>query len=534
MYTGYTDRRTPLYQPKENLLLLFVPSSGSDTLFNLVASPVLYGLELLTALLPEITLMAMIVYLIKVVGIELGRGRSKKVLAIECLAASQEALIFIVLICLIQVHSVETAPVLAGYFFSATGITLSKLFVAVASLFVVRISKNFLRRNVRHLLEYPIILLLAIVLLICLVGANNLMTMFLAIGGFSISLYVLILFDLYARVTREAAMKYFYLSAMSAGLIIFGTFLLYSSTGTAMFSDLRYVFLTGGNLNSVAISTGLLFILLGLFFKLSAFPAHLWAVEVYEGSPAPVMVFFLLPVKVAVLLVFVRLLNTAFIGLAEFWLPCVAVACAGSLLWGAFAAVYERKISRFLGYASINQLGYLLMGVACDTDEALRSMYIYLVLYVLMSGGFLFVYIHVRRKGRLNLLYIADFRGFAIQERLLSWSLTIFLFSSIGIPPLVGFHAKYIVLVAAMQKELFFLAAVGIGVGLLSAYYYLQFVVSFQFEEQNRVVPTRCLLSRRDRAALTAAEACLWVAPALAPLALPLFQMIAEAASTTA
>lgn len=160
-------------------------------------------------------------------------------------------------------------------------------------------------------------LLLAILLLLCLVGANNLVTMFLCIGGFSICLYILILADVFARATREAAMKYFYLSAMSAGLIIFGTFLVYSATGTAMFSGLRWTFLTCDNINPITGSTGLAFIILGLFFKLSAFPAHLWAVEVYEGSPAPVMAFFLLPVKMAVLLIFVRLLNTAFIGLAH-------------------------------------------------------------------------------------------------------------------------------------------------------------------------------------------------------------------------
>lgn len=177
-------------------------------------------------------------------------------------------------------------------------------------------SEHFVRHNRRHLLEYPIMTLLASLLLLCLMGANNLMVVFLSIGGFSIALYVLILFDVYARVSREAAMKYFYLSAMSAGLIIFGTFLLYSATGTASFSDLRCAFLARTDINWVASGTGLAFILFGFFFKLSAFPAHMWAVEVYEGSPAPVMLFFLLPVKAAVLIVFIRFLNTAGVGLA--------------------------------------------------------------------------------------------------------------------------------------------------------------------------------------------------------------------------
>jgi NADH-quinone oxidoreductase subunit N len=534
MYTGATNRRTWMDNWSSPFMFALLSVDEANYFLSALYPVANYGRELLVALLPELVLMAMVIYLIKVVGIELGRGRLKKALAIESLAAAQEGMVFVVWLYLLQIHFVETTAVLSGYFFWTSGIIVSKFFVAVTSLFITCASENFVRHNVRHLLEYPIMLLLAILLLLCLVGANNLITMFLCIGGFSICLYVLILFDVYARITREAAMKYFYLSAMSAGLIIFGTFLLYSATGTSMFSDLRWAFLSRADINPITSSIGLAFIILGLFFKLSAFPAHLWAVEVYEGSPAPVMAFFLLPIKMAVLLVFVRALNTAFIGLAYLWLPCVSIACAGSLLWGAFAALYERKISRFLGYASINQLGYLLLNIACDTDEAMRALYIYLLLYVIMSGGFLFVYMHARRKGRLGLLYISDFRGFAVQERVLSWSLTVFLFSSVGIPPLVGFHAKYIVLVAAMQKELFLLAGIGIAVGLLSAYYYLQFVTSFQFEEQNRVIPARCALSEDERLTVSYVEAALWISPFLGPTILPVFQVIAEAASVCA
>jgi NADH-quinone oxidoreductase subunit N len=318
------------------LFPLVISSAAVDDLSCCInsnlATAAAYGAELLTALLPEVTLLSMLVYLIKVIGIELGYGRRKKPLAIETLAAAQEALAFVIWLYLLQVYFTETTPILGGYFFWTSGIVVSKFFVAITSFFILHASEDFLRRNRRHLLEYPVMLLLAILLLLCLIGANNLMTVFLTIGGFSICLYVLILFDVYARTTREAAMKYFYLSAMSAGLIVFGTFLVYSTAGTVMFADLRWIFLTAANNINLVSGAGLAFLLFGLFFKLSAFPAHLWAVEVYEGSPAPVMAFFLLPVKMAVLFLFVRLLNTAFIGLADLWLPCLAVACAGSLL----------------------------------------------------------------------------------------------------------------------------------------------------------------------------------------------------------
>jgi len=220
-------------------------------------------------------LLTVIIYLVKVTAIELGENRRKRVLAIENLHAAVIAIFVLPPLYILQALTVDETPFLGGYFFSSFGISLSKCLLAASVIFVIYASNSYLRRNNRHLLEYPITLLLSVLLLLCLVGANNLMTLFLTIGGFSMTLYVLILFDLYARATREAAIKYFYLSAISAGLIIYGTLLLYCVTGTAAYAELR-VALSNCEITSVSlVSVGLLFIIFGLFFKLSAFPTHL-------------------------------------------------------------------------------------------------------------------------------------------------------------------------------------------------------------------------------------------------------------------
>lgn len=229
---------------------------------------------------------------------------------------------------------IPSLPTLGGYLYVAPGLTLSKLFVLATSLLVLHASEKYIREHTRPLLEYPIIVSIGVLLLLVLVASNNLMTIFFSLAGFSLALYILILFDVKDRPSREAALKYFYLSAMSTGLLLIGTFLIYFLVGSSDYFLIDTFFFTHGldfNDRSTA-CFAIIFILFGFFFKLSAVPGHLWAAEVYEGSPAPVLAFFVLPVKVAVFLTFVRVLNTAFGEISNFWMPYVAVAALGSLL----------------------------------------------------------------------------------------------------------------------------------------------------------------------------------------------------------
>jgi len=225
------------------------------------------------------------------------------------------------------------APVVNNYLYISNGLTAAKLLVALTSLFVLHLSENYIREHTRHVLEFSIIILLSVLLLLVLVSANNLMLVFLSLAGFSLNLYILILYDGADAASREASLKYFYLSTLSAGLILFGILLIYVMVGDVTYFAIRVYMSTAIDSNtSSVLSAAVLFILLGFFFKLSAFPGHLWAVEVYEGSPMPVMAFFILPVKVAVFVTFLRLLNTGLLDFSHIWLPCVTIAALGSLL----------------------------------------------------------------------------------------------------------------------------------------------------------------------------------------------------------
>jgi len=228
---------------------------------------------------------------------------------------------------------IQSAPVASGYLYVSKGLTVSKLFVTLSSLFVLHLSETYIREHTRHVLEFTIILLLAVLLLLILVSANNLMLLFFSLAGFSLNLYILILYDAADAASREASLKYFYLSTLSSGFILFGILLIYVMIGDVTYYAIRtYVNLGVDEDTAAVLSAAVLFILIGFFFKLSAFPGHLWTAEVYEGSPLPVLAFFILPVKVAVFISFMRLLNTGLLDFSHIWLPAVTIAALGSLL----------------------------------------------------------------------------------------------------------------------------------------------------------------------------------------------------------
>jgi len=222
-----------------------------------------------------------------------------------------------------------------GYLYITRGLIYAKLAVAITSLFILHASGNYIREHTRHVLEYPMVILIAVLLLLMLVSTSNLLLLFLVLAGFSLNLYILVVFDAVDAASREASLKYFYLSTLSTGFILFGTLLIYVLLG-----DVSYRFImvcsdadTMLNLRKLSlVNTGVIFIVMGFLFKLSAFPGHLWAVEVYEGSPLPVMAFFVLPVKIAVFVTFLRLLTTAFYSFSSTWLPLISVAALGSLI----------------------------------------------------------------------------------------------------------------------------------------------------------------------------------------------------------
>jgi NADH-quinone oxidoreductase subunit N len=274
-----------------------------------------YSLHFSGYLLPEMCLTVILASVLTLLAVGLGQARSKKSLAIESLIALRHGLSFILGLYFMQLFGATGVALFNGYVLSSTYIIALKMLTVFSGRFILSSSESYLRAHSRHLLEYPLTLTLAVLFMLLLVSAGHLISAFLALVGFSLNLYVLILFDATTAVAREAGVKYFYLSTVSSGLMLYGIFLIFLVTGTGHFLDISQILATETALVSIAeplLQLALTFLLVGLFFKLSAFPGHLWAAEVYEGSPDPIMAFFMLPVKVAVLAFVIQLLATAF------------------------------------------------------------------------------------------------------------------------------------------------------------------------------------------------------------------------------
>lgn len=338
-------------------------------------------------------------------------------------------------------------------------------------------------------LEYPVIFLLLTLFLMILISAYNFITVFLGIVGLSLTLYILLLNDVLNQASKEAGIKYFYLSIISSSFLISGIFLSYlifNSTGFMAIIWLIHNWHLGLVLepNIFLIIIMLYLIIFGFFFKLAAFPCHLWAPEIYDGSPNILMSIFILPIKIATFALFIRILGHTFADLYQYWYYILWFSSCFSMFWGCFGALIEQNIKKFLAYSSINQMGFLLMGIACGTFEGFRASLIYLFLYILMNIGFFLVYLTTRNLvTNAGLLYITDFNSFAKTNFYYSISLVIILFSMAGIPPLGGFFGKYFLFVSCFETGNFGLVLMGMFTSVIGAYYYLRIIKIMWFEE---------------------------------------------------
>jgi NADH-quinone oxidoreductase subunit N len=471
------------------------------------------SLHFLGYLLPELGLTVLLAIVLTLLAVGLGQARSKKNLALESLAALRHGLSFVLGLYVMQLCCSSEVSFFNGYVLTSAYIIALKFLVVFSGRFILSSSESYLRAHPRHLLEYPITLTLAVLFMLLLVSAGHLISAFLALVGFSLNLYVLILFDATTAVAREAGVKYFYLSTISSGLMLYGIFLIFLITGTGHFLDIGQILATESELVTLAeplLQLAITFLFVGLFFKLSAFPGHLWAAEVYEGSPDPIMAFFMLPVKVAVLAFVLQLLATAFEPAVSLWQPLLMTSAIFSLVWGCLAALAERKTKRFLAYASINQIGFLLLGVSSGAFEGYRATLFYLFIYAIMNIGFLVVFLHTRRSDGKSLVYLTDFRGLGQQYPQYSWSIAMILLSMAGIPPLAGFFGKYYLLLHAQEQELYGLVIVGLAASLVSTYYYLRIIKILWFEGHDGMTSVSCVLTRAQALTLRFAEWSLW------------------------
>jgi NADH-quinone oxidoreductase subunit N len=353
-----------------------------------------------------------------------------------------------------------------------------KILALIGSVATLILSSEFLADPSRRIFEYAILVLLSTLGMMVLISAGDLIMLYLGLELMSLALYVVAASNRDNAKSTEAGLKYFVLGALSSGMLLYGASLIYGFTGTVSFAGIAAVAKTG----SIGIVFGLVFLLAGLCFKVSAVPFHMWTPDVYEGAPTPVTAFFASAPKVAALAVFTRVTLTAFPGIIPQWQQIVVFVSIASMALGSFAAIGQKNIKRLMAYSSIGHMGFALVGLAAGTAEGAQGVLVYIAIYVAMTLGSFAVILTMKRNGQ-HVENISDFAGLSRTNPLLAFLFAMLLFSLAGIPPLAGFFAKFYVFVAAIKAGLFTLAVIGVLTSVVGAFYYLTIIKVMYFDE---------------------------------------------------
>ncbi len=354
-----------------------------------------------------------------------------------------------------------------------------KIVALAGSAATLILSREFLEDQSRRMFEFAILVMLSTVGMMVLISAGDLIMLYLGLELMSLALYVVAASNRDNVKSTEAGLKYFVLGALASGMLLYGASLIYGFTGTVSFAGIAAAAKTG----SVGIVFGLVFLLAGLCFKVSAVPFHMWTPDVYEGAPTPVTAFFASAPKVAAMAVFTRVVLTAFSGVASEWQQIVVFVAIASMALGSFGAIGQRNIKRMMAYSSIGHMGFALVGLAAGTVEGAQGVVLYITIYAAMTFGAFTVILAMNRNGQ-PLEQISDFAGLSRTNPLLAFFFAMLLFSLAGIPPLAGFFAKFYVFTAAIKAGLFTLSVIGVITSVIGAFYYLNVIKVMYFDEQ--------------------------------------------------
>ena len=330
--------------------------------------------------------------------------------------------------------------------------------------------------------EYPVLVLLAATGMMMMVSANNLISLYLGLELQSLALYVVAAIRRDSTRSSEAGLKYFVLGALSSGMLLYGASLLYGFAGATSFEAIAAAARAPGAGQDLLLVFGLVFLLVGIAFKISAVPFHMWTPDVYEGAPTPVTAFFASAPKVAAMALFIRIVISMFAGVQPQWQQIVVFLAIASMLLGAFAAIRQTNIKRLMAYSSIANMGYALVGLAAGTVEGVQGVLLYMAIYVVMTLGAFAVILAMRRDGTA-IEDISELAGLSKTNLPMAFAMAMFMFSLAGIPPLAGFFAKLYVFMAAIKAELYTLAVIGVLASVVGAYYYLRIVKLMFFDE---------------------------------------------------
>ena len=368
-----------------------------------------------------------------------------------------------------------------------------KILILISSLFVLNSSKNFIIDNKLNKFEYPIIILISILGMFFMVSSNDLILFYLGLELQSLALYILAAIDRDNLRSSESGIKYFVLSALSSGLLLYGCSLLYGFTGSTNFEIISNEL----NKQNVGAIFAMVFILVGLAFKVSAVPFHMWTPDVYEGSPTSITSYFAAVPKVAGLAVLIKFMLVPFSNILLEWQTIIIFISIASMILGAVAAIGQKNLKRLLAYSSIGHMGYALAGVATGAVAGYKSSIVYITIYVVMNIGF-FSCLYLMKKDGVYKENISDLSGISKKHPLLALSFLIILFSLAGIPPLGGFFAKFYIFSAVLEQKMYALAIIGLLTTVISAVYYLKIIKTIYFDENKLsfdVVNNKIILS---------------------------------------
>ena len=422
--------------------------------------------------LPEIFISLSIMFLL-VLGV-FKKNSSKLVYNIALLI-----LLFSIIIILNETYSIDRITLFNDSIVIDYMSSLMKIITLVSAFFVLVISPSYLKTFKIFKIEYPILILSSVLGMMVMISSNDLMVFYMGLELQSLALYVLATFNRDQLKSSEAGLKYFVLSALSSGLLLYGCSLIYGFSGSTNFDIISYQL----NSNEYALTFGIVFILVGLAFKISAVPFHMWAPDVYEGSPTSVTLFFTMVPKIAALTVFIRFLYVPFLNLIDQWQIIIIFLSIASMLFGAIAAIGQKNIKRLIAYSSISHIGYTLAGLTTGSNDGIQSSIIYISIYVIMNLALFSCLLMLKRN---NKYYenIEDLSGLSKNHPLLSLSFLIILFSLAGIPPLAGFFAKFYVFMAVLEQSMYFLAIVGLLSTVIAAFYYLRIIKIIYFDKE--------------------------------------------------
>jgi NADH-quinone oxidoreductase subunit N len=367
-----------------------------------------------------------------------------------------------------------------GMFIDDPFARFAKVTILLSAAAVLAMSRDYMLRRDLLRFEYPVLVALATVGMMMMVSAGDLMALYMGLELQSLALYVIASLRRDSVNSTEAGLKYFMLGALSSGLLLYGASLVYGYAGTTLFSGILSTL--SGDI-PLGLLFGLVFVLSGLAFKISAAPFHMWTPDVYEGAPTPVTAFLATAPKMAAMALFGRVVHDAFGAIPGDWGQVVAALAVVSMFLGAVAAIGQRDIKRLMAYSSISHMGFALMGLASGTAEGVQAMLIYMAIYVTMNIGTFAFILSMERDGR-PVTSIDSLNMYSKREPLRALAMLVLMFSLAGVPPTVGFFGKFYVLKAAVDGGMAWLAILGVVASVIGAFYYLRIVFYMYFGKE--------------------------------------------------